>query len=29
VLETAENIWPIPVNYNDSAPMLEMIAGLR
>lgn len=29
VLETAGNIWPIPVNYNDSAPMLEMIAGLR
>ena len=29
VLEAAGNIWPIPVNYNDSAPMLEMIAGLR
>jgi len=28
VLQTGTSVWPIAVDYNDSAPMLEMIAGL-
>jgi len=29
VLDVAGTVWPIAVDYNDSAPMLEMINGLR
>ena len=29
VLDAAGSVWPIAVDYNDSAPMLEMINGLR
>ena len=29
ILEVAGSVWPIAVDYNDSAPMLEMINGLR
>ena len=29
VLKTAETVWPIAIDYNDSTPMLEMIDGLR
>lgn len=28
VLKTGASVWPIAVDYNDSAAMLEMIAGL-
>ena len=28
VLKTGTTEWRIPVDYNDSAPMLEMVAGL-
>ena len=27
ILKTAETVWPISIDYNDSSPMLEMIAG--
>ena len=29
VLDVAGSVWPIAVDYNDSAPMLEMITGLQ
>ena len=29
VLDAAGSVWPIAVDYNDSAPMLELINGLR
>lgn len=29
VLKTGNSVWPIALDYNDSAPMLEMIAGLH
>jgi len=29
VLKTGTAVWPIPIDYNDSEPMLEMIAGLQ
>ena len=29
ILQTGTSVWPIAVDYNDSAPMLEMIDGLR
>ena len=28
ILKAGTAVWPIPIDYNDSAPMLEMIAGL-
>jgi putative protein-disulfide isomerase len=28
VLKTGTAVWPIPIDYDDSAPMLEMVAGL-
>ena len=29
ILKAGAAVWPIPIDYNDSAPMLEMIAGLQ
>ena len=29
VLKTAGSVWPVAIDYNDSAPMLEMIDGFR
>jgi len=29
ILKAGTAVWPIPIDYNDSAPMLEMIAGLQ
>ena len=28
VLKMGTAVWPIPIDYNDSAPMLEIVAGL-
>jgi putative protein-disulfide isomerase len=28
VLKTGTAVWPIPIDYNNSAPMLEMVVGL-
>ena len=29
ILKAGTAVWPIPIDYNDSAPMLEMITGLQ